>query len=118
MRNLIALGLLIGLAGTMLNAGPFGLRGKRGGNYYQPQQGSASYSSDGELNSAQGVCNRIARTGIFRHWGNPTGGFEGIGLGATPEIARRNCCYANSMTARDVGYAQMASGIWVACQRY
>ena len=101
-----------------LTAGPFGLR--RGN--YAPANGNQGTvyagNQDGELYSAQGVANRIARTGIFRHWGNPSGGYEGIGIGGSPEAARRNCCYASRFSARDVGYAQMASGMWVACQRY
>ncbi len=116
MRHLLAIGF-VGLVSMEAIAGPFGLVGRRGGsgsNSGAPVPAQA----DGELWSAQGVANRIARTGIFRHWGNPSGGYEGIGMGGSPEAARQNCCYANRLAARDVGYAQMASGMWVAVQRY
>lgn len=105
------------LAAVPAVAGPFGLIGRRGQPApAQAQQGVADNS--GELYSAQGVANRIARTGVFRHWGNPTGGYEGIGIGATPAAAESNCCYRSRWNPRDVGYARMASGSWVACCRY
>jgi len=96
-------------------AGPFGLFSRRGGSGGSTTTGGGQV--DGELASAQGVADRIARTGIFRHWGgNP--GYEGIGMGVTPEAARRSCCYANRFAPVDIGYAQMANGMWVCCQRY
>ena len=118
MNRLLALPLIFACAAGSAFGGPFGLlSGRRG---YSANSGAVNESGsfDTELYSAQGVANRIARTGSFRHWGNPTGGYEGIGMGADPETARRNCCYASRFAARDVGFARMASGMWVACQRY
>ena len=103
-----------------LTAGPFGFRRHQNGpaNGTQTVGGGAAVSSDGELWSAQGVANRISRTGIFRHWGNPAGGFEGIGIGASPSAAEWACCYRRSMTPREVGIARMSNGAFVACCRY
>jgi len=60
----------------------------------------------------------MARVGRVGHWGgNP--GLEGCGMGATPEQAKRNCCYARSgLPVVDVGYAKSSNGMWYCCQRY
>jgi hypothetical protein len=75
---------------------------------------SASLSTQ----TAQGVANIMASCGYVGHWGgNP--GYEGCGMGATPEAAYNICCYANSgMATVDVGYAQGANGMWFCCRRY
>jgi len=114
MKQWIALAGMVVVVSS-LTAGPFGRRGVKVPNQYAA---SAQTDAGNELWSAQGVANRIARTGVFRHHGNPTGGYEGIGMGATPEAARASCCYASRFVARDVGYARMSNGMWCACQRY
>lgn len=116
MKSVAALSAVF-LAALPAMAGPFGLFGRKAQPAAQPAQGQVIENS-GELYSAQGVANRIARTGVFRHWGNPTGGYEGIGMGGTPAAAEANCCYRSRWNPRDVGYARMASGGWVACCRY
>ena len=60
--------------------------------------------------SAQGVANIMASYGTVGHWGgNP--GYEGCGMGATPEAAYNSCCYSNSgMATVDVGYAGRTDG--------
>ena len=68
--------------------------------------------------SAQGVANIMASYGRVGHWGgNP--GYEGCGMGATPQAAYNSCCYGNSgMATVDVGYAQGSNGYWYCCRRY
>jgi hypothetical protein len=68
--------------------------------------------------TAQGVANIMASYGRVGHWGgNP--GYEGCGMGATPQAAYNTCCYANSgMATVDVGYAQGRNGYWYCCRRY
>ena len=44
------------------------------------------------ISTAQQDADTMARTGVLRHCGR-AGRREGIGLGATPEQALRNCCY-------------------------
>ena len=68
--------------------------------------------------SAQGVANIMASYGTVGHWGgNP--GYEGCGMGVTPEAAYHSCCYSNSgMATVDVGYARGANGWWYCCRRY
>ena len=65
-RYLVALAV-VALSSLYAEAGPFGLF-RRGGssNTQSNNNGQVSYDN-GELWSAQGVANRIARTGIFRH---------------------------------------------------
>jgi hypothetical protein len=45
------------------------------------------------ITSAQTDAEEMARTGILRHCGRAGGRREGIGCGATPEAAERNCCF-------------------------
>lgn len=117
MRNLIALGLLTGLAGMTL-AGPFGLINRRGGNYYPAQQQATGYS-DGELASAQGVANRMARLNVMRHFGGWNYSFEGVGCGSTPEAAIANTCRPRHGGApSETGVAQGPGGMWFACNRW
>ena len=103
-------------AGTtsMTLAGPFGLISRRGGGNSSQQTGG---QAGGEVGSAQGVANLIARTGIFRHWGGNSG-YEGIGMGSSPYAAEMSCCYRNRFQPREVGVAQMSNGMFVACCRY
>ena len=120
-------------------------RGRRnGGDYYQPVQAApvtyqvtqvsqitqpvasapvstASYSTSTASFStatAQGVANIMASNGRVGHWGGNTG-YEGCGMGVTPQAAYSTCCYANSgMATVDVGYAQGSNGWWYCCRRY
>jgi hypothetical protein len=78
------------------------------------QASQASFSTA----TAQGVANIMASYGRVGHWGgNP--GYEGCGMGVTPEAAYNTCCYGNSgMATVDVGYAQGSNGWWYCCRRY
>jgi hypothetical protein len=42
---------------------------------------------------AQQHADDLARRGAFGHCRNHGVFFEGIGLGPTPDVAKRNCCY-------------------------
>ena len=76
--------------------------------------GYAAFSTQ----TAQGVANIMASTGRVGHWGGNTG-YEGCGMGATPQAAFNMCCYSNGgMATVDVGYAQGANGMWYCCRRY
>lgn len=69
--------------------------------------------------SAQGVAEMMASRGVMQHFGNPTGGYEGVGMGSTPEAALGRCCYSNSgMRVVDQGVACGRNGRWYACKRY
>jgi hypothetical protein len=68
--------------------------------------------------TAQGVANIMAAKGVVGHWGGNSG-YEGCGMGVTPQAAYNICCYANSgMRTVDVGYARGANGMWYCCRRY
>jgi len=109
---------------TSIQAGPFGLFGKRsGGGYSNNGQTAATnsqtvYYDNGELYSAQGVANRMARMLRMGHLGNPTGGYEGVGMGGSPQAAISNCCFYCRRPLRDSGVAQGSNGMWYACCRY
>lgn len=69
-----------------------------------------------ETATAQGVANTMARLRKMAHMGgNRT--FEGVGMGATPQQALRNCCN-NGRPVIDEGVAQGSDGRWYACRRY
>jgi hypothetical protein len=71
-----------------------------------------------ETATAQGVANIMARNRRVGHWGGNRG-YEGCGMGPTPQAAYAICCYGNSgMRTVDVGYAQDANGMWYCCRRY
>lgn len=67
--------------------------------------------------TAQGVAEMMANAGYCRHFGGNSG-YEGVGMGSTPEAALNNCCYSRSgMRVVDQGVAQR-NGRWYACRRY
>ena len=67
--------------------------------------------------TAQGVAEMMARSRSCRHFGGNSG-YEGVGMGSTPEAALGNCCYSRSgMRVVDQGVA-FGGGRWWACRRY
>ena len=83
----------------------------------------ATYTSSmpvhaGHTGSAQGVAEMMASRGVMQHFGGNSG-YEGVGMGSTPEQALGNCCYSNrGMTVVDQGVACGRNGKWYACKRY
>ena len=74
------------------------------------------------ISSAQQDAETMARTGVLRHCGTAGGRREGIGFGATPEAAERNCCFfQDAMRGRyrivERGMARGYRG-WFAVIRY
>ena len=71
------------------------------------------------ISSAQQDAEEMARTGIMRHCGRNAGRREGIGVGATPEAALRNCCFYGRYRIVEKGVAYSPSRRqWFACIRY
>lgn len=90
--------------------------------YYSsaPTQRVESYTSSygGDTGSAQGVAEMMASRGVMQHFGGNSG-YEGVGMGSTPDQALNNCCYSNSgMRVVDQGVACGRNGRWYACKRY
>lgn len=76
-----------------------------------------SYSA-GHTGSAQGVAEMMATRGVMQHFGGNSG-YEGVGMGSSPEEALGNCCYSRSgMAVVDQGVACGRNGKWYACKRY
>lgn len=74
--------------------------------------------SGGHTGSAQGVAEMMASRGVMGHFGGNSG-YEGVGMGSTPEEALSRCCYSNSgMAVVDQGVACGRNGRWYACKRY
>lgn len=87
------------------------------GNCAAPTRVYTSYVPS--THTAQGVANRMAMENTMRHYGNPTGTYEGVGMGSTPEDALNRCCYSRSgMRVVDQGVACGRNGRWYACKRY
>jgi hypothetical protein len=117
-RKFMVVALVLSVA-SLAEAGPFGLVRTRRPAAANTNQGGNSVAYDaGELGSAQGVANRMARLLRIGHFGNPAGGWEGVGSGATPDQAIRNCCYYGQRQIKDSGCAQGHNGMWFACCRY
>lgn len=121
-RSLMVLLLL--LAASTAEAAP---RWRRTTTNYTPAASMPrveSYTSSsmpvysGGTGSAQGVAEMMASRGVMQHFGGNSG-YEGVGMGSTPEQALGNCCYSNSgMTVVDQGVACGRNGRWYACKRY
>lgn len=120
MKKFVAAAVLALTMISSIQAGPFGLFRRTGGSNNNNNQTSNQtvYYDNGELYSAQGVANRMARLLRMGHMGNPTGGYEGVGMGGSPQAAISNCCYYGKRPLRDSGVAQGANGMWYACCRY
>jgi hypothetical protein len=58
----------------------------------------------------------LARRGTLIH--SSCGQTEGIGCGATPQAARRNCCFFGKRVIVEEGLACSADGRWFAVIRY
>jgi hypothetical protein len=76
-----------------------------------------AYSS-GSTATAQGVAELQASNCRMGHYGGNSG-YEGVGMGSSPEDALGRCCYSNSgMRVIDQGVARGRDGRWYACKRY
>jgi len=71
------------------------------------------------VTTAQQDAEQMARTGVLRHCGRNGGRREGIGFGATPEQALRNCCYYGRyrIVEKAVAWSPMRRA-WFAVIRY
>jgi len=79
---------------------------------------SSMPTTAGHIGSAQGVAELMASRGVMGHFGGNSG-YEGVGMGSTPEDALGRCCYSNSgMAVVDQGVACGRNGKWYACKRY
>lgn len=70
------------------------------------------------LGTAQSVANHLASLGRIGHFGGNPYSAEGVGMGASPEQAVRNCCFYGKRTIADSGVCQGSNGMWYACNRY
>lgn len=83
-----------------------------------PQMTVRSYNPAPSNSTAQGVAELMARSGSCRHFGGNSG-YEGVGMGSSPEAALGNCCYSRSgMRVTDQGVARGSNGRYYACKRY
>lgn len=98
------------LSSTDAHAGPFGRRGNTQ-QYAAPARPFLATAADAAL--------YMASIGRMGHYGNPSGGYEGVGMSLrSADEAIRNCCFYGRRTIRDQGVAQGANGAWYACCRY
>lgn len=75
------------------------------------------YSRTVVRTSAADDAAEMARTGRLGHRGG-CGSREGIGMGATPEQALRNCCYWGRYQVREQAVVRGANGRYYAVVRY
>lgn len=119
-RSLLVVVLV--LAASSAEAAP---RWRRSSTYTPaPMPRVASYTSSsmpvhsGHTGSAQGVADLMASRGVMQHFGG-NAGYEGVGMGNSPDEALNNCCYSrNGWAVVDQGVACGRNGKWYACKRY
>jgi len=117
LRFAIAAVAIMSLA-TESFAGPFGLI-RRSSN--TTNNTATTYNrpiAQAFLGTAQGAANYMASVMRMGHHGNPTGGYEGVGVGSSPQAAISNCCFYGRKPLRDSGVTQGSNGMWYACCRY
>lgn len=69
--------------------------------------------------SAQAHAEHLAATGAFAHCSRRGGGYEGLGIGSTPDLACRNACYWGQRRVREIGTAwSPLRRMWIAVVRY
>lgn len=69
--------------------------------------------------TAQAHAEHLAATGTFAHCSRRGGGYEGLGIGSTPDLACRNACYWGQRRVREIGTAwSAAKRMWIAVVRY
>jgi hypothetical protein len=118
MFNKILVVLAVFVISVSAEAGPLGMFGRK---YSNNNGDNTTYNrpvAQAFLGSAQGAANFMAQTLRMGHHGNPTGGYEGVGMGGSPQAAIQNCCYYGRRPLRDSGVAQGSNGMWYACCRY
>jgi hypothetical protein len=121
MFNKILVVLAVLAISASAEAGPFGLVGRSKYSNNSNTTATTTYNrpvAQVFLGSAQGAANYLASLGRIGHYGNPTGGYEGVGMGGSPQAAIQNCCYYGRRPLRDSGVAQGSNGMWYACCRY
>ena len=117
--------LAVALACGSADAGPWGRRTVTTTRSLSCESGACGSSSSvertrtvtqGHTGSAQGVAEICASECRCAHHGGNSG-YEGVGMGSTPEAALRACC-SNGGPVVDQGVAQGRDGRWYACKRY
>lgn len=124
MFNKVLVVLAVLVISVSAEAGPFGLVGRKYSNNNNGNTTSANTTynrpvTQAFLGSAQGVANHLASMsrGVFHMGGNPYA-YEGVGMGGSPDIAVRNCCFYGRRQIADQGVCQGSNGMWYACCRY
>ncbi len=113
MNKLTALAAILFLSG-LATAGPFGVLGRRGGNL----QSRVADPAAGGLWTAQQAAEYQAGLCRMGHFGNPNGGFEGVGCAGSAAAALANTCKPHNGPPRDWGVSQGRNGLFYACRRW
>ena len=111
LRSFAVLAILAGFSG-MVAAGPFGVFGRRGGGNSCQQTGGQG------LWTAQQAADFQASRCQMGHFGNPSGGFEGVARAMSAAAALANTCRPHNGSPRDWGVAQGSDGFFYACRRW
>jgi len=113
MRHLLAIGF-VGLVSMEAMAGPFGLVGRRGGS----GSNSGAQTSGQGLWTAQQAAEFQASRCQMGHFGNPSGGFEGVARAMSAAAALASTCKPHNGPPRDWGVAHGSDGFFYACRRW
>ena len=112
---MIRTALLLMILTVPVQAGPFGLFSRRGGG----SGGSYAATGGGQgLWTAQQAAEYQASLCRMGHFGNPSGGFEGVARAMSAAAALANTCRPHNGPPRDWGVAQGSDGYFYACRRW
>lgn len=113
MNKPMAMIIALFLCGSAV-AGPFGIFGRRAASGTNQPSAPAS----GGLWTAQQSAEYQAARCQMGHFGNPSGGFEGVGCASTAAAALANTCKPHNGPPRDWGVCQGRNGLFYACRRW
>ena len=110
---MIRTAILLLILAAPVSAGPFGLFSRRGGS-----GGSTTTGGGQGLWTAQQAAEYQASLCRMGHFGNPSGGFEGVARAMSAAAALANTCRPHNGPPRDWGVAQGRDGFFYACRRW
>lgn len=110
---MIRVALILMILTVPVQAGPFGLFSRRGGS-----GGSTTTGGGQGLWTAQQAAEYQASVCRMGHFGNPSGGFEGVARAMSAAAALANTCKPHNGPPRDWGVAQGRDGFFYACRRW
>lgn len=116
MRNAVLALIVVALAGSAAEAGPFRRRVVQTTATVCTSDSCATAKTVVRGGGAQAHAEAMAASGSLVHAASHPG-YEGVGVGPTPKAAILSCCN-NGGAVLEEGVARGRDGRWYACRRY